>query len=313
MNVAALDIGSNSFHLLIVEKTDKGLVPIQRYKDKVQLGAGLDADNYLSNRAIQRGLTTVTSFIKHLNEHNVSKVYTAATNTLRLAKNGAQFITEAEAILMQSINIISGDKEAELIFEAVTDELNYDGTGLVIDIGGGSTEFAIGSMQQTKHTITTDYKNSAQMGCVNYQRRFFSDGKIFNENMQAAITSGRLSMEPMLSSINKYELNWIIGTSGTLQSIAEICAQLYHGSENRLLRSQLQDLKKRLILVGHSEQLNFKCLDSNRKKILPAGLAISLAIMQTLDCEEMEIGQASLCEGMLIHALGQSFLTSPAS
>lgn len=303
MIAGALDIGSNSIHLLISEITDTGVHHLQRYKQKVQLGAGLDADNNLSRQAIDRGLTCLRDFVHHLNSHRVETLICAATNTIRVARNRAEFTEPAEGILMCPVDIITGDQEARLIFLAIATELARTGTGLAIDIGGGSTELAIGD-----HTTDGDIKllqtNSLQMGCVSYSRQFFFDGKIYQENTQAALTASRLSLESVKQQVLSVgELDWRAGTSGTIQSIGQLCHDLYGTPANQISREGLEDLLKRLILLGHVNAISFPTLEHTRRPILPAGLCICLSMMRQLQIEEMAIGKSSLCEGLLIDRL----------
>ena len=301
MIIAALDIGSNSFHLLIASVTTSGLVAEHRYKQTVQLGAGLDADNNLTHLAIERGLETLRSFVAILNQHQVSKVYCVATNTLRLANNADEFIQHAESILLSSVDVISGDDEARLIFKGIVHEQPRSGSGMVMDIGGGSTEFALGNAEAMPETC------SLQMGCVSYSSRFFSDGKIYPENTQAAIAASRLCLEPELGRLRKTHGGWMIGTSGTVQSIADVCHELYQTDKNFMLREHLEDLLKRLILVGHVDKIKFKSIEINRSGILPAGLCICLSVMLQLNVNTMHVGYSSLAEGLLIEKTDSAF------
>lgn len=305
MIAAALDIGSNSVHLLIARQTGEGLVALERLKNKVQLGAGLDADNNLSLQAIERGLDCLRDYIRYLNDHKVQHLFSCATNAMRLANNSAEFITQAEGILMHPVEVISGNEEARLIFKAIASEKSCQGTGLVIDVGGGSTEIALGKCEdETNKPLTW----SIQMGCVSYSRQFFTDGKIFQENTKAALTAGRLYIEPVKNELMTNQCDWMVGTSGTFQSISELCHDLYGTPTNVMVKDSLEDLLKRLVLIGHVDKLSSIAMEDNRKPILPAGLCICLSLMQQLEVDELEIGQSTLCEGMLIEGLNQTFV-----
>ena len=305
MIAAALDIGSNSVHLLIAQQTANGLIALERKKSKVQLGAGLDADNNLSLQAIERGLECLREYIRYMNEHKVQHLFSCATNAIRLANNRAEFITPAEGILMQPVNVISGNEEARLIFKAIASEKSCQGTGLVIDVGGGSTEIALGTCEdETNQPLTW----SIQMGCVSYSRQFFADGKIYQENTQAALTAGRLYIEPVKHELITKHCDWMIGTSGTFQSISELCHEFYGTPANLMVRESLDDLLKRLVLIGHVDKISTRVMEDNRKPILPAGLCICLSLMQQLDLDELDIGQSTLCEGLLIEGLNETFI-----
>ncbi len=293
VKLAALDLGSNSFHLLDAIRHEGTLQFGTRLKEKVQIGAGLDVDRNLSQTAINRSLDCIRNFKSHIKEQNIQHIVAVATNALRIAHNRQDFIDAAEDILGVSINVINGTEEARLIFHGAINEINEEKQGLVIDIGGGSTEFAIGNNSELMFTA------SLEMGCVSYYQRFFADGKIYSENVRAAEKAASLELEPYLGELLSKNHQWITGTSGTMQSIAELTQHFCGDPANILRRSSIDDLEKRLILTGHVKSLNFKMLDTNRREILPAGLAIIRAIFNALDIEEIKICHSALCEGLL--------------
>ena len=160
----------------------------KRIKEKIQLGAGLDGDMNLSQVAINRGLNCLERFKQYIDENHITQLIAVGTNTLRNANNSHDFILAAEKILNTPVQIISGEEEAELIFSAVIEEIEHSTPGLVIDIGGGSTEFATGDKQQISFT------GSLEMGCLSYYKRFFADGKIYSENVRAAEKAAKLEL-----------------------------------------------------------------------------------------------------------------------
>ena len=294
VRLAALDLGSNSFHLLDARCHENILYFGQRVKEKVQLCAGLDVEHNLSQTVINRGLDCLQRFHRHIEEQNIQHLVAVGTSTLRKAHNSMDFIQAAEDILNIPIQVISGKEEARLIFRGVNHEIIEQGLGLVIDIGGGSTEFAIGDKSQLKVT------ESLEMGCVSYYQRFFADGKIYSENVRAAEKSARLELEPHLDKLLANATNWIVGTSGTLQSLSILTHHLCGDQENSLRRTSLEALENRLILSGHVDDRMIQYLDDNRRAILPAGLAITKAIFAALGIEQITICQAALCEGLLL-------------
>jgi len=166
VRLAALDLGSNSFHLLDARCHEKIIYFGQRVKEKVQLCAGLDVEHNLSQTVINRGLDCLQRFHRHIEEQNIQHLVAVGTSTLRKAHNSMAFIQAAEDILNIPIQVISGKEEARLIFRGVNHEIIEQGLGLVIDIGGGSTELAIGDKSQLNVT------ESLEMGCVSYYQRF---------------------------------------------------------------------------------------------------------------------------------------------
>ena len=299
IRLAALDLGSNSFHILDATYKDNTLSFGQRIKEKVQLGAGLDGDMNLSQNAINRGIDCLQGFKRYIDDKNITQLIAVGTNTLRNATNSQDFLNVAEEVLDTPIQVISGEEEAELIFSAVIKDIDQHTPGLVIDIGGGSTEFATGSKQQIEFT------KSLEMGCLSYYKRFFADGKIYSENVRAAEKAARLELEQILNKLSLNSYQWIAGTSGTMQSIAMLSQRFCNDPENVLRRSSIDLLEKRLILSGHVNSLNFEHLDTNRREILPSGLAIVKAIFNALNIEQITIHHTALCEGLLLKLIAQ--------
>ncbi len=294
LKLAALDLGSNSFHLLEANFSDNQLTFGHRIKDKVQIGAGLDRDQNLSQRSINRGLLCLKTFQYHIKKNQIKHVVAVGTNTLRVANNCQYFLRQAEEILGYEVEVISGAEEANLIFSAVQTEINRPEIGMAIDIGGGSTEFAVGDATSLK------LAESLEMGCVSYYGRFFADGKIYQENVEAAIMSARLELDPYLAAIKSEQTQWISGTSGSIQSIAILAHHFFGDELNTLSFQSICKLQEKLIESKHVNNLDFEHLEVQRRSILPAGLSILKAIFIALDLEQIKICQTSLCEGLLI-------------
>jgi len=297
VKLAALDLGSNSFHCLEAIYNEGSLRFGKIRKEKVQIGAGLDVDHNLTQNAINRGLESIKRFNTHIREQDIQHLVAVGTNTLRIAHNSSDFTRAAEDILEVPIDVIHGKEEARLIFLGVRHEVAEEKAGMVIDIGGGSTEFAIGDQSDMMLT------ESLEMGCVSYYQRFFADGKIYSENVRAAVKAARLELEPHLGNLSSVSKHWIAGTSGTMQSIAILTNHYCDDPVDLLRRSSIDSLEKRLILTGHVKSLNFDDFDkfdSNRRSILPAGLAIVRAIFHSLEIEEIRICHSAMGEGLLL-------------
>ena len=299
MIVAALDIGSNSIRLLIAESTPDGLEIIRSFKEKVKLGAGLDTQNQLTEQAIDRGRESLGRLLKHLNIHHVEKLFCVATNAIRLANNRRDFIQMAEQTLMHPVHVISGDTEAELIWKGIVAERTTAGTGLVVDIGGGSTEFAV-AVESANKPLTL----SLQMGCVSYSLAHIPDGKLTERNFDNAITAAKAMLAPHVEQLIPLPKASTIGAAGTLESISLLGREMYPHANGVIEIHQLDDMIKRLIQHGDAAKLPYHSLDENRKQILPAGICICKAIMEELSIEEIIIAKAELCEGVLVENLG---------
>lgn len=298
MIVGALDIGSNSIHLLIAEFSDGQLRPIQRYKEKVMLGAGFDEEQNLTSAAIDRSLKSLNHFVQYLNHYHVKKLYCVATNAVRLANNRQAFVRQAEQILMHPIHVISGNTEARMIWRGVMVERHDRETGMIVDIGGGSTEFARAS-KANKEPLTW----SLQMGCVSYLEQFFADRKINDHNITAALAAAESCLAPYLDKLLPVPAAPVIGTAGTLESISVFSKEIFPDDNGLIKRAQLKPLLEALKAHETIEALPYDSLGDSRKQILPAGLCICCVIMERLNIETIEYAESELCEGVLVENL----------
>lgn len=294
---AALDIGSNSFHLVIARVVAGSLQTVQKIKQKVRLAEGLNHKNILSEEAMERGLTTLQSMAESMQGLEPSHVRVVATHTLRKARNAKVFLSKARKVFPYPIEIISGPEEARLIYTGIANTTQSEGNRLVIDIGGGSTEFAVG-----EHLLPMMCK-SVQMGCVSYQQRYFADGLMTKKAFQAAITSARQEIELLVGNLQRYTWETNIGASGTIRAICSVLSA-QAGSENdiKITKAGLTELMQTCCEIGHSEQLNLPGLTDDRKAVFAAGLSILLGIFRSLNLDAMEVSSAALREGVLYEA-----------
>ncbi|WP_053088776.1 exopolyphosphatase [Moraxella canis] len=296
--LGSIDLGSNSFHLAI-GRLDHGEVrKVASISEKVQLAAGLDDDNMLSEEAMQRGLECLNRFAQHVTEIHPSRLRIVATNALRKAVNAAEFIRRANAILPKPIEIISGREEARLIYLGVSHSNASTDTRLVIDIGGGSTEFIIG---QGFEPIEME---SLQMGCVSYTKKFFADGKITEEAFDQA---AKYTQAELLAIAKRYKkVGWdnAIGSSGTIKAARLVLAELGLSTESITLDG-MQKLKKHLIKLGSVDKIEFEGVKAHRQAVFPAGVAELLEIMQTLQIDELGYSDGALREGVMYDMLGR--------
>jgi exopolyphosphatase/guanosine-5'-triphosphate,3'-diphosphate pyrophosphatase len=297
--IAALDIGSNSFHLVIARVVADAVQVVNRVKYKVRLAEGLDNKSILSEEAMQRGLDVLEGMIEPLAGLPLDSVRIVATHTLRRAKNAHEFLRRARKIFPFPIEVISGAEEARLIYVGVASNANTEGSRLIIDIGGGSTEFAVGK------SSAPQLCKSVQMGCVSYQKRFFSDGKITRNAVEKAITAAQQDLE--LASANLRECHWehAIGSSGTAKALALVAHPNENGEAMPFNQHDLQLLLARCIEKGHAEALDFEGLTEDRKPVFVPGLCIMLAIFQSLKLTQVGISQAALREGVLAELQGK--------
>jgi exopolyphosphatase/guanosine-5'-triphosphate,3'-diphosphate pyrophosphatase len=294
LKVAALDIGSNSFHLVVARIVAGSVQILHRVKQKVRLADGLNPEGELSAEAQQRGLDTLATIAESLQDFAPESVRVVATHTLRKASNAKLFLQEAKKVFPFPIEIISGAEEARLIYQGVAHTNHQLGQRLVIDIGGGSTEFIIGEGFDTK------ILRSLQMGCVSYTNRFFKQGELKSKAFNKAITAAQQELEMIDKKFNQIGWKSCIGTSGTIKSIIELASQLDSTNrENGVSLSDLTTLMNLCCAAGNSKDLKLAGLNDDRRPVFAAGLAILIAVFKSLSISEMEFSAAALREGVL--------------
>lgn len=311
---AAIDLGSNSFHITIVDTSETPYRVVSRAGEKVQLAAGLDEKNVLSQEAIERGLDCLLRFAPKLAKVLPKYRYLVATNTLRVAQNRADFLTAAQTILGVSINVLSGEEEAALIFSGVVGDIAATAqkpcTKLVIDIGGGSTELILGKK-------TPLHLQSFPMGCVAFSHDYFPQRKINKLHLQNAVEAAQKilqtpSLNPLMtpSALNRLDSpralweGWqvCIGSSGTIKALSALSA-LKEGGVPYLDSASMEKIERQLLAFDHLDEVSIKGLRADRGEVLPAGYAILKGIMLSLKLDRIYFSTGALREGVLSQAL----------
>ncbi|MBQ4811981.1 exopolyphosphatase [Pseudoalteromonas luteoviolacea] len=294
---AAVDLGSNSFHLVVAREVDGRLQLLHKEKHRVYLAAGLDEDFVLDDSAIDRALHVLKQFAATLAGFNKENVEVAATYTLRSCKNLRHFIKQAKAVFPYKINVISGQEEARLIYQGVANYVHDDSNRLVIDIGGGSTEVIVGKHQS--HKLLT----SRNVGCVTMSKLFFGDTKLTEKRFKKAIIHAEQNIEPITAIYQKTGWQSCLGTSGTIKTLSAINDELFQ--TRTLTLDSLRDIQGHLISAGELSHIAIKALPDERKSSIAGGLAILIAAFNQLGIEQLEYCDYSLREGLL-HELAQN-------
>ncbi|MDN6320008.1 MAG: exopolyphosphatase [Marinobacter sp.] len=297
--LAAIDMGSNSFHMVAARLVHGEIRTMEKMGEKVQLGDGLDSDNYLTEDAQERGLACLRRFAQRLNGTPPEGVQIVGTNALRMARNADQFIARAEEVLGYPVEIIAGIEEARLIYLGVSHTLSDDaGRRLVVDIGGGSTELIIGERFEPQEL------ESLHMGCVSFRNRYFADGRITRKQMDNAI----MHAEQELLSIKRRfrSVGWqsSVGASGSIKAISNVLAALKI-TDGTITWSAMDELRKRLVSMGSVEKLGDVGLRPDRQNIFPAGFAILMGAFQSLNIQDMTFTDGALREGLLYGIAGR--------
>lgn len=297
--VAAVDLGSNSFHMIVARLDEGRLQIVDRLREPVRLGDGLTADQQLSDDVGQRALDCLARFGQRLTPLPPAMVRVVGTNTLRQIEDGGRFLRRAEKALGHEIDIISGREEARLIYMGVAHGLPAgDEQRLVVDIGGGSTEVIIGKGMDPLE------RESLFMGCVSATKTFFADGSITDKAMDKAITAAAVEVRPLRNRYKRLGWERAVGSSGTIKAIGRV-VQAAGWCEHGISREALNKLRKNIVKAAHADKLKLDGLSEDRRPVLAGGVAVLTAIFEGLKVDHMAISDEALREGLLYEMLGQ--------
>jgi len=272
---------------------------IDRIREMVRLGAGLNASGKLSKESKARAIECLQRFGQRLQEMHADSVRVVGTNTLRVAKNSAEFIQRAEEALGHPIQIISGVEEARLIYQGTIHSITGpDGKWLVVDIGGGSTEVIIGKKGEPI------LMESVQMGCVVISEKYFANGDLDKKKFKKALVAAKLQLQPIVSTVK--ELGWkhVVGTAGTIRTISELMRE-FDLSERGITYKGINTLITKLQEAEHIDKVNFESLSKERKPVFAGGLVVLKAIFEELCIKKMMISDGGLREGLLFDLAGR--------
>ncbi|MGG1355596.1 exopolyphosphatase [Psychrobacter pacificensis] len=298
--MAAIDIGSNSFHLAIARLDHGEVRKVVSMSEKVQLAAGLDEHKILSETAEQRGLDCLSRFVARLDSVPPERIRVVATNALRQAKNANDFIAKANKILPKPIEIIAGREEARLIYLGVSHTNESSDKRLVIDIGGGSTEFIIG--QEFDPLLT----ESLQMGCVAFTQKYFADGLITKEAFNNAISGARKEVLAINGRYQKTGWSSVVGSSGTIKAVRNVLVSKgWADEQERITYKGVKKLERLLLKIGNIDDIELEGVKDHRKAVFPAGVAVLRAVMKVLGIETITYSDGALREGVMYDMLGR--------
>ena len=297
--LAAVDLGSNSFHLQIGRVVDRQIYPLDSVREVVRLGGGLTAEKRIDRATQAAALEAIAKFGERLRGFPRAAVRAVGTNTLRVAKNSPQFLREARAALGFPIEVISGREEARLIYLGVAHSLPASAQRrLVVDIGGGSTEFIIGTGFDPLLT------ESLYMGCVSFSLKYFPEQRIDKARMKAAELAARQELAALVHGYRQAGWDEAVGSSGTARAIENILRENGFANEG-ITREGLQKLKTLLVKVEEADPDRIAGLRPNRAPVLAGGLAIMIAAFDALGLESMKVSEGALRHGVLYDLLGR--------
>ena len=298
-SLAAVDLGSNSFHMVIARVDHGGVQIVDRIREPVRLAAGLQEGGWLSEDAEQRAIACLELFGQRLRDFGAGQVRAVGTNTLRRVRDSHRVIHDMSEALGHHIEIITGREEARLIYLGVSHGIaGAPARRLVVDIGGGSTEFIIGDAFEAVAV------HSMFMGCVGFTKQFFRDGKISRKRMNNAKIAAGLEIQPVEAPLREHGWERAIGASGTIRSVAEILneAGWAHGT---ITAEGLAKLEQSMLTAGRLDKLALPGLDPDRRPVLAGGVAILSTVFERLGIDEMWVSPTALREGLLYDMLGR--------
>ena len=301
--IAAVDLGSNSFHCQIARVDGEQTYPLDGLREPVRLGAGLDRDKMLDEASQARAIACLQRFAERLRSFQPNDVRALGTNTLRVAKNATAFLKKAEAVLGFPIEVIAGREEARLIYLGVAHSLPMtQERRLVVDIGGGSTEFIIGEGYRPQRL------DSLYMGCVSFSRQYFADGRLSRGAFKAADIAARSELQHIVSAFSRRNWKRAVGSSGSARALAQVLQLngLNDAGDSGITPDGLERLRTQLIKAGDVSRIGIEGLRDDRAAVLPGGLAIMAAVLAELDIEQMTVADGAMREGILLDMLGRT-------
>jgi exopolyphosphatase/guanosine-5'-triphosphate,3'-diphosphate pyrophosphatase len=297
--LAAVDLGSNSFHMVVARYTHGQLVILDRLREMVRLGAGLETDGRLNKDVAARALACLERFGQRLRDMRPDSVRVVGTNALRRARRKEAFVERAREALGHPIEIVSGMEEARLIYSGVAHTMPAGpGRRLVCDIGGGSTEIIIGE------ALVPLELESLQIGCVRLSEDYFADGRLSQKRMQRARVAARQAIEPYQTAFRRRGWDEAVGSSGTVRAIGDSIRELDPAAVD-IGADGLERVIHELGSVEHIRDLHLSALTDDRKLSFAGGVAILAEVFEQLGIEHMRVADGAMREGLLYDLLGR--------
>lgn len=303
--LAAVDIGSNSFHMVVARHVLGQLRIVDRLREMVRMAAGLDGRGGLSSEAMERALGCLSRLGQRVRSLPAHRVRAVATNTVRQLRAPQSFLIPAETALGHSIEVVAGREEARLIYLGVA-QGHPPGRRrrLVMDIGGGSTEFIIG---QGFEPIE---RESLQMGCVATTRRFFGNGRLSRKRWREALTEVSAEFQQFAAAYRARGWQEVLGSSGTIKAIGEILAAMKL-TRGTITEAALLRLREQLLEAEHLDDIRLPGLAEERRPVIAGGVLVLEAAFNELGLARMQVAETAMREGILFDMLGRASQRDP--
>ena len=297
--MAAVDLGSNSFHMVVARVHHGQLAIIDRLREMVRLASGLSKGGKLDRESQDRAMACLRRFGQRLRDMQAEQVRVVGTNTLRKAGNAEAFLSAAEEALGHPVEVIAGIEEARLIYLGVSHNIDAStGLNLVIDIGGGSTELVIGRGYEPVQM------ESLAIGCVGSSQRHFEGGRLSRKRFARARLAASQEFQPVATTFRRRGWSLAVGSSGTIRTAGDVVAALGLDDEGITLRA-VETIIERMIEARRVDNLNLPGLPPDRAPVFAGGIAILAEFMVDFGVERLAISDGALREGLLYDMLGR--------
>ena len=300
MKIGTIDIGTNSMRLLIADYNNGKIENRKKYVNTTRIGQGVDKEGYISEEALQRNINALEEFANICKVEECQAIYCMGTSALRDSKNGNIFVDRAKQKTNMNVEIISGNEESNLGFMGVLEGLDTDEQILVIDIGGGSTEFIVGDIEGIK------FAKSENVGALRMTEKFLAKDPIdTNEfsNMSKFIYS---EIKDTIDYIKSKQIKKIVGIGGTITSLSAMNQELEVYSMEKIHNSEvsiknIKDILQNLKQMTLNDKKTLKGLQPKRADIITAGVEILNIIMENLEIEKVIVSEYDNLEGLMCH------------
>ncbi len=300
MKVAVIDIGTNTFNLLVAHKPNRRLIPLAIHKEFVFLGRGGINNNIIQDDAILRGLKTIKKFKKIANELGANKIIAIATSAVRNAKNGNDFTRKVKSLTGIDVNIINGNQEAEYIYNGAKEATNLGNNPvLIMDVGGGSTEFIICDRYQVY------WKKSIEVGAARLFEQFHKSDPILHEEIEDIEAHLERKLNQVVEKAHDFEVETLIGSSGAFTSIAKMIAhnlnepeKLKHSTEYEFDLVEFENIREHIVHLTLEERIKIPGLIRERAPMIIVGTVLVKFILEKLNIQQFKLARNALKEGV---------------
>ena len=298
MRIGAIDIGTNSMRLLIADIIDNEIVNQSKYINTTRMGQDVDSNGIISKEAIDRNIKALKEFYNKAKEERCQEIYCIGTSALRDAKNGNDFVNRAKIDIGIDIEIISGKKESLLGFRGVLKGIKEKENILVIDIGGGSTEFILGSYDKIL------FARSENIGALRMTEKFIQNDPVKKEELLEMEVFTKKIIKDIKDYLKDKKIDKVVGIGGTMTSISAMNQELEVYSMDKVHNSKVElkdidNILQKLIYMTLNDKKTLKGLQAKRADIITAGVKILEIIVKELEIDQITISEYDNLEGLV--------------